>query len=83
MHAKQLVLLSENMFQSFSNTTLIPFPLLDKQKKQTISFLIEDKVRRIQRFHDSLKESVFTSDKKKQDIMDIGQPSPISLPIYI
>ena len=73
--AKQLVVLAEILIQSFDNTTIIPFPLLEKQKKRTISSLIEDEVRSLQRFHDSHKVSVFTWDKakkaqKKQDIMD-------------
>ena len=73
--AKQLVILSEILIQSYDGTTIVPFPLLDVQKKRTISSLIEDEVRRVQRFHASYKVPILTWNKaekakKKQDIMD-------------
>ena len=73
--AKQLVVLAEILINSYDNTTIIPFPLLNKEKKRTISSLVEDEVSDMQRFHDSNSVSMFTlkkaeKAKKKQDIMD-------------
>ena len=73
--AKQLVILSEILIQSYDGTTVVPFTLLDEQKKRKISSLIEDEVRSLQRFHNSYKVSVLTWNKaekakKKQDITD-------------
>ena len=73
--AKQLVVLAEILINSYDNTTIIPFSLLNKEKKRTISSLVEDEVSDMQRFHDSNSVSMFTlkkaeKAKKKQDIMD-------------
>ena len=73
--AKQLVILSEILTQSYNGTTIVPFPLLDAQKKRTISSLVEDEVRSLQRFHDSFKVPMLTWNKAekakaKQDITD-------------
>ena len=73
--AKQLVILAEILIHSYNNTTIIPFPLLDEQKKRTISSLIEDEVCSMQRFNDSYKVPMLTLNKAKkaktkQDIMD-------------
>ena len=73
--AKQLTVLSEILTKSYDGTKIIPFSLLDKQKKRTISLLIEDEISSLQKFHDSYKVSMFTWDKageaqKRQDILD-------------
>ena len=73
--AKQLTILSEILTKSYDGTRVIPFSLLDEQKKRTISFLIEDEVSSMQKFHDSYTGSMFTLNKaekakKKQDILD-------------
>ena len=73
--AKQLTILSEILTKSFDGTKIIPFSLLDEQKKRTISFLIEDEVSSMQSFHDSFSSSMFTLNKaekakKNQDILD-------------
>ena len=73
--AKQLVVLAEILIQSYNNTTIVPFSLLEREMKQTISSLIKDEVSSMQRFHDSQSTSMFTWNKaekakKKQDIMD-------------
>ena len=73
--AKQLTIMSEILTKSFDGTKIIPFSLLDEQKKRTISFLIEDEVSSMQKFHDSYSSSMFTLNKaekakKKQDILD-------------
>ena len=51
--AKKLVILSEILINSYDGTTIVPFPLLEKQKKRTISSLIEDEVRSLQGFYNS------------------------------
>ena len=73
--AKKLVILSEILINSYDGTTIVPFPLLDVQKKETISSLIEEEVRSLQSFHDSYKVPMLTRNKaekakKKQDITD-------------
>jgi hypothetical protein len=75
VQAKQLVILSEILIQSYDGTTIVPFPLLDVQKKRTISSLIEDEVRSLQSFHNSYKVPMLTwkkaeKAKKKQDLTD-------------
>ena len=73
--AKRLSVFSEVLIQSYDGTMIVPFPLLDSQKKGFISRLVEDEIRNMQRFRDSYKVSMFTWDKaaeekKVQDILD-------------
>ena len=73
--AKQLAVLSEILTKSFDGTKMIPFSLLDKQKKRTISFLIADEISSMQKFHDSYSSSMLTLNKaakakKRQNILD-------------
>ena len=74
--AKQLTILSEILTKSYDGTTIIPFSLLDDQRKRTIKLLIEDEINSMQKFHDSYRSSRFTlkkaeKAKKVQDILDI------------
>ena len=73
--AKQLSVFSEILTKSYDGTKIIPFSLLDEQKKRTISLLVEDEISSLQKFHDSYSSSVFTLNKaekakKRQDILD-------------
>ena len=73
--AKQLTTLSEILTTSYDGTKIVPFSLLEEQKKKTISLLIEDEISSLQKFHDSYSDSVFTLNKaekakKRQDILD-------------
>ena len=73
--AKQMSVFSEILTKSYDGVKIIPFPLLDEQKKKTISLLIEDEISSLQKFHDSYSGSVFTLNKaekakKRQDILD-------------
>ena len=73
--AKQLTVLSEILTKSYDGTKIIPFSLLDEQKKRTISLLIKDEISSMQTFHDSYKISRFTWNKaegakKVHDILD-------------
>ena len=73
--AKQLSVFSEILTKSYDSTKIIPFSLLDKQKKRTISLLIEDEIKSMQNFHKSYSISMLTlnkaeEEKKVQDILD-------------
>ena len=73
--AKQLTVLSEILTTSYDGNKIIPFSLLDQQKKKTISLLVEDEISSLQKFHDSYSGSMFTLNKaekakKRQDILD-------------
>ena len=73
--AKQLTILSEILVQSFDGTKIVPFTLLDRAKKKTISSLIENEIDSVQTFHDSQNIRRFTLNrsakvKAKQDILD-------------
>ena len=73
--AKRLSIFSEVLIQSYNGTMIVPFPLLDSQRKRTIGRLIEDEMKCMQRFRDSYKVPMFTWDKaaeekKVQDILD-------------
>ena len=73
--AKQLSVLSEILTKSYDGAKIIPFSLLDEQKKKTISLLVEDEISSLQKFHDSYSDSVFTLNKAekaktRQDIVD-------------
>ena len=73
--AKQLSVFSEILTKSYDGTKIIPFSLLDEQKKRNISLLVEDEISSLQKFHDSYSGSVFTlkkaeKAKKRQDILD-------------
>ena len=72
--AKQLTILSEILIQSYDDIKIVPFSLLDKGKKKTISDLIEKEIKSIQSFHDSHSISMLTFNKsakrkEKQDIL--------------
>ena len=57
--AKQLTVLSEILIQSYDKIDkIVPFSLLDKGKKKTISDLIANEVKSIQSFHSSQSISI-------------------------
>jgi len=68
--AKQLKIFSEILIQSYDGATkIVPFPLLDKAKKEKISHLIEKDIMAVQSFHDSQSTSWYSlnkAEKKKQ-----------------
>ena len=73
--AKQLVIFSEILEQSYDGTMIIPFPLLEKSKKETIGKLIEIDVNSVQNFYNSQSISKFSwnraeKQKRKEDTFD-------------
>ena len=73
--AKQLKIFSEILIQSYDGAKIIPFPLLEKGKKETIRKLTEIDVTAVQNFHDAQSISRFTWNKaekvqQKQDLLD-------------
>ena len=75
IRAKQLSIFSEILTKGYDGTKVIPFSMLDKQKKKTIGLLIEDEISSMQKFHNSQSTSMFTfkkaeKAKQRQDILD-------------
>ena len=73
--AKQLTICAEVLIQSYDGTKITPFILLDKNKKRTISAMIELDVKRVQNFYNSHSISIFALNRsgkaeEKQNILD-------------
>ena len=73
--AKQLKIFSEIIILSFDGTKIVPFPLLDKAKKEPISLLTQRDINEIQSFHDSQSTSWYSMNKaekkkRRQDTLD-------------
>merc|ERR1712018_346632 len=81
--AKQLFVLSEILTTSFDGAKITPFSLLDEQKKKTISFLIEEEISSLRKFHNYYSGSVFTLNKamKAKAIMNglLGKILPVHI----
>ena len=73
--AKQLTICAEVLIQSYDGTKITPFILLDKNKKRTISAMIELDVKQVQNFYNSHSISIFALNRsgkaeEKQNILD-------------
>ena len=73
--AKQLTICAEVLIQSYDGTKIIPFILLDKNKKRTISAMIELDVKQVQNFYNTHSISIFALNRsgkaeEKQNILD-------------
>ena len=73
--AKQLTICAEVLIQSYDGTKITPFILLDKNKKRTISAMIELDVKQVQSFYNSHSISIFALNRsgkaeEKQNILD-------------
>ena len=73
--AKQLTICAELLIQSFDGTKITPFVLLERNKKRSISAMIELDVKQVQSFYNSHSISIFALNRsgkaeEKQNILD-------------
>ena len=66
VRAKQLSIFSEILTKGYDGTKVIPFSMLDKQKKKTIGLLIEDEISSMQKFHNSQSTSICLRLKRRR-----------------